>query len=116
MLSLDQIFKLIDAGYTKEDIQTFTTTTPEPAKPAEEAPADPAPSPKETSKPKAAEPQPEQTAQAQPAAQDQILQALERLTNSIMQHNTNSTVIQPAEHSIDDALAEIIAPKANKGR
>lgn len=101
MLTLDQTLALIGAGYTKDEIAAFET----PAEPA--APAKPA----EPEEP--AEPAPQEPAPAAPAAQggqDQILQALERLTNSIMQHNVNGTVQQPPERTVEDALAEIIAP------
>lgn len=104
MLTLDQRLALIGAGYTKDDIAAFETPA-EPAEPAEPAaPAEPA---------EPAEPAQQEPAPAAPAAQggqDQILQALERLTNSIMQHNVNGTVQQPPERTVDDMLAEIIAP------
>jgi len=107
MLTLDQTLALISAGYTKDEIAAFETPA-EPAEPA--APAEP----EEPAAPAPQEPAPAaSTAPAAPAAQggqDQILQALERLTNSIMQHNVNGTVQQPPERTIEDALAEIIAP------
>ena len=98
------IIALVNAGYTKAEIDAMEATE------APEAPADPAP---------AADPQPAEAPAAQPAEapaaqpqHDQILQALERLTNSIMQHNLNQTVAQPAERTVQDALAAIIAPPA----
>lgn len=95
------IIALVNAGYTKTEIEAMEQPA-DPAPEAPEAPADPAP---------AADPQPAEAPAAQPQ-QDQILQALERLTNSIMQHNLNQTVTQPAEHTVQDALAAIIAPPA----
>lgn len=98
------IIALVNAGYTKTEIEAMEQPA-DPASEAPEAPADPAdPAP-------AADPQPADAPAAQPQ-QDQILQALERLTNSIMQHNLNQTVTQPAEHTVQDALAAIIAPPA----
>lgn len=106
-MKLDQILKLIDAGYTKADIQAM-----EEFPPADEMPADPAPeTPEEV--PVTAQPAPETPAQL---PQDAILQALNKLTDSIMQHNINQTVTQPVEHSIDDALAAIIAPPKPKDK
>ena len=95
------IIALVNAGYTKAEIDAMEAPA-DPATEAPEAPADPAP---------AADPQPAEAPAAQPQ-QDQILQALERLTNSIMQHNLNQTVAQPAERTVQDALAAIIAPPA----
>ena len=103
------IIALVNAGYTKAEIDAMEAPA-DPATEAPEAPADPAP---------AADPQPAEAPAAQPAEapaaqpqHDQILQALERLTNSIMQHNLNQTVAQPAERTVQDALAAIIAPPA----
>lgn len=96
------IIALVNAGYTKAEIDAME----QPADPAPEAPEAPAADPEP-----AADPQPAEAPAAQPQ-QDQILQALERLTNSIMQHNINQTVTQPAEHTVQDALAAIIAPPA----
>ena len=101
-MKLDDILKLIDAGYTKADIDAMTAPaqTAEPAQAAE---------PEKTAEPEA----PAQTAepaQNQTAGQDQILEALNRLTNTIIKSNINSTVIQPAERTPEDALAEIISP------
>ena len=95
------IIALVNAGYTKAEIDAMEAPA-DPATEAPEAPADPAP---------AADPQPAEAPAAQPQ-HDQILQALERLTNSIMQHNLNQTVAQPAERTVQDALAAIIAPPA----
>lgn len=102
MLTLDQTLALINAGYTKEEIEAF--------KAPDEQPAEPATDTSEETAPKAPEAQPSQAEPAPAQNQDAILQALERLTNSIMQHNTNGTVIQPAARTPEDALAEIIAP------
>lgn len=105
-MKVDDILKLINAGYSKADIDAMT--------------AEPAAEPETTETPaKAAEPEttPAQTAepaQNQTAGQDQILEALNRLTNTIINRNINSTVIQPAERTPEDALAEIISPPKPK--
>ena len=110
-MKVDEILKLINAGYTKADIDAMTaepTAEPEPAQAAEpETPA------------QAAEPEtaPAQTAEpAQAFGQDQILDALNRLTNTIIKSNINATVTQPAERTPEDALAEIISPPKPKAR
>lgn len=101
-MKLDERLALINAGYTKEEIAAFET---------EETPTTPA-APEQTPEPEQKPAAPEQTPTA--PAQDQILEALNRLTNTIIQHNTNNTVIQPAERSPEDALAEVIAPPNRK--
>lgn len=107
-MKLDERLALINAGYTKEEIAAFEAeAAPAPAP----APAAPEQTPQPDPEQKPAAPQPAPTA---PAAQDQILEALNRLTNTIIQHNTNNTVIQPAERTPEDALAEVIAPPNRK--
>ena len=107
-MKTDTILKLIDAGYTKAEIQAMEDFPAEPQeadehdKPADE-PDQPAPAAS------AAEEQP-----AQPAGYDAVLEALNKLTNSIIKSNINATVVQPAEHTLDDALASIIAPPMKK--
>lgn len=105
-MKLDERLALINAGYTKEEIAAFET---------EETPAAPA-APEQTPEPEQTPAAPEQTPAVPeaPAAQDQILEALNRLTNTIIQHNTNNTVIQPAKRTPEDALAEVIAPPNRK--
>lgn len=103
-MKLDERLALINAGYTKEEIAAFETEeTPAPTPAPEQTPEDkPAPEPEQ-------KPAPEQTPAPAPA-QDTILEALNRLTNTIIKQNINGTVIQPAERSPEDALAEVIAP------
>lgn len=105
-MKLDERLALINAGYTKEEIAAFETEeTPAPAPaptPAPEQKQEDKPAPKPEQKPA-----PEQTPTP---AQDPILEALNRLTNTIIKQNINGTVIQPAERSPEDALAEVIAP------
>lgn len=111
-MKVDEILKLIDAGYTKEDIDAMN--------------AEPAAEPAQTAE---LEETPEQTAEPEKAlaeelllpkppasVNDQILEALDRLTNTLIKSNINSTVIQPAERTPEDALAEIISPPKPKAR
>lgn len=108
-MKVDEILKLIDAGYTKADIDAMTAEPAHTAEPETE-PAEPDVEPEKAPAP-AAEP-----AQPQPAGQDQILEALNRLTNTIIKSNINNTVIQPAERTPEDALAEIISPPKPNAR
>ena len=104
-MNTQTVLKLIDAGYTKTEIQAMDDF------PAEPQEADPPAA--ESDQPAAAAPAAEEPA-VQPAGYDAVLEALNKLTNSIIKSNINTTVVQPAEHTLDDALAAIIAPPMNK--
>ena len=101
-MELDQIFKLIEAGYTKEDIQKLEAPAadPEPDKEPEEPEAKEAPAAKE-------EPAP---VPAAASGNDQVLQALNRLTDAIMKKNLNVTTAETTQQDPKDILAKVIAP------
>ena len=101
-MELDQIFKLIDAGYTKEDIQKLEAPAadPEPEKEPESPEAKEAPAAKE-------EPAP---VPAAASGNDQVLQALNRLTEAIMKKNLNVTTAETTQQDPKDILAKVIAP------
>ena len=100
-MELDRIFKLIDAGYTKEDIEKMEAPA---ADPEPEEKKDPEPEAKKEEKP-AADPAPAQT------GNDQILAALNNLTNAIMKKNLNVTTAESASpQTTQDILAKVIAP------
>ena len=112
-MKVDEILKLIDAGYTKADIDAMTASEAAPAQTAEPAPAaEPEKAPAQTAEPEQNAAQ--DPAQNQTTGQDKILEALNRLTNTIIKSNINSTVIQPVERTPEDALAEIISPAKPK--
>lgn len=100
-MKTETILKLIDAGYTKDEIQAMDDFPAEPE--AADQPAD------EPDQPAATAPAAEEPA-VQPAGYDAVLEALNKLTNSIIKSNINTTVVQPPERTVEDALAEIIAP------
>ena len=85
-MKLEDIIKLIDAGYTKEDIQAMNAPDPEP----ELAPA-PAPDP-------APAPAPDENMSA-------MLQELKDLKKAVYAMNIMNTDV-PAPKSVDDILAE----------
>ena len=101
-MELDQIFKLIEAGYTKEDIQKLEAPAadPEPEKEPEAPEAKEAPAAKE-------EPAPVPAAASN---NDQVLQALNRLTEAIMKKNLNVTTAETTQQDPKDILAKVIAP------
>lgn len=101
-MELDKIFKLIEAGYTKEDIQKLEAPAadPEPEKEPEAPEAKEAPAAKE-------EPAP---VPAAASGNDQVLQALNRLTEAIMKKNLNVTTAETTQQDPKDILAKVIAP------
>ena len=102
-MELEKIFKLIDAGYTKEEIQAFESqpaADPEPEKETEAPEAKEAPAAKE-------EPAP---ATAAASNNDKVLQALNRLTDAIMKKNLNVTTAETTQQDPKDILAKVIAP------
>jgi len=120
-MKLDEIMKLIDAGYTKADIDALTAAAQSADQPAEQAQQDQQASDQQASDQTAEQTQqPDQPAvktqtaalpTLQPATtNDQILDALNKLTETIVRSNINQTVIQPAQRTPEQALAEIIAP------
>lgn len=106
-MELENIIKLLDAGYTKDEINALMNPAAPAEEPAEEPaePAeDPAPEPAQAADPAPA-PAP------QPAGNDQILEALNKLTNAIITKNLNATTAETAkEQTTTDILAKIIAP------
>lgn len=108
-MKLDEIMKLIDAGYTKADIDALTSADDSADDSAEqEQHAD-----QQAQQDQQSSDQPAAQAQQQPAA-DPILEALNKLTDTIIKSNINHTVTQPAQRTPEQALAEIIAPPKPK--
>lgn len=110
-MKLNDVLKLIDAGYTKEEIQAMEQPAADPAPNEQTAPAQPE-DPPHYDDPAADPGQSVPTAQTPP--QDPVLEALNRLTNMMIDRNINQTVIQPQTRTTEDALAEIIAPPKPK--
>ena len=100
-MELEQIITLLNAGYTKGEIERLSSPTavndPEPAD------ADPEPIP--------ADPEPAPAPAPVPAQNDQILEALNKLTNAIMTKNLNVTTAESSKtQTTQDILAKVIAP------
>lgn len=104
-MELEKVFKLLDAGFTKEDILKFDSVNAELAKPVEkvaDVPVTAAPEPKaeEPSKP------------VEDKNYVDIMNGLRELTNAIYLSNIhNSNVGQQKAETSDDILASIINPK-----
>ena len=122
-MTVDQIMKLLDAGYTKEEIAALTSN-PEPAPEVKPEP-EPAPEVKPEPEP-APEVKPEPSPEVKPEpAEDQTgvrLDALEKsiasLIKTIQVSNVNNKNIQtlPTDSTkiVDDAMASIIRPTIKK--
>lgn len=103
-MKVNEIIKLLDAGYSKEEIEAFEKTE----EPEEAAPEDIQEEEPEEKKEESA------ANQVQDPVQDQIAKltaAMERMSGMIISQNINRTVTEGAsERSIDDMLAEVINP------
>jgi hypothetical protein len=109
-MNYEEIMMLVRAGYTKDEISAMQT-------PADPAPADPAPADPTLADPTPEDPAPADPAPADPApapaGNDQILAALNQLTQAVITNNINRQAFDPApQRTAEDALAEIIAPPA----
>ena len=100
-MTFEQLMKLLDAGFTKQEIMALNGA-PEPA-PQPEPEPEPAPDP---------QPEPEPQPEPAPAPQNDqaaILAKLEELNQTIIRSNINNSR-QPETKSVDDILATIIRP------
>ena len=101
-MNIEQIIKLIDAGYTKEDIEKMN----QPA-------ADPAPEAKqpEQAQPEQAKPEPAQPEEKKPESEPvnaQMLKELQDLKKAVFAMNIMQSS-QPAQpESVDDILAKAL--------
>lgn len=115
MNTLDSIIKLIDAGYTKSEIDTLINS-PSVKSSAEEQPA---PTPEPEPAPSAADPAPapEPANEEKPTStQDAILDYLKQMNANLIKANLNTEYARPAERKPEDILAEIIAPPNAKNK
>ena len=109
-MNFDQVMALVNAGFTKEDIQAMQGGQPEPAQPEPTQP-DPTPAQKPAETPAA----------SSQAGGDDAYSRLEAKLNQLIglqtQANINANVgsAQPAR-SATDILAGVIAPPRREGR
>lgn len=124
MAALNEIMKLVEAGFTKDEILAMTA---EPEKTPAPAPADPepekepaAPEKQEQAELKKVEPEKESTAQAPaaPAAKpeqksqlDILIEKVQELSNQVITNNINTQSMDPSKRRTDeDILAAVINP------
>lgn len=96
-MNVEQIIKMIDAGYTKEEIEKMTQPEPEPE-------PKPQPEPKTEQEPKQ-EPEPK----PQPkTAEDPVLKELQDLKKAVYAMNIMQSSQPPKSESVDDILAKAL--------
>lgn len=111
-MNLDQIIKLIDAGYSKEEIAGLMTNN-EPAKDEPKADEPKANEPK-ANEPKANEPKKDPASEPQKeSAIDTAIAKLERLSENMAKVAIMNSQ-QPPKEDINDYLARIIDPTYKK--
>ncbi len=89
-MKVNEVIKLLDAGYTREEIQAMEVEKPEETKPEETKP--------EETKPEEVKPE---------EKPDPVLAELQKLTKAVYAMNVMSSE-QPKQKSADDALAELM--------
>ena len=116
-MTVTEIMKLLDAGYTKEEISALEAPAPEPKAKPEPAPAPdaepkakPEPAPAPDAEPKA-KPEPAPAPDAEPTLAD-VLKQMARLTATIQANALAQTQIngQPKQPTAEDMIAQIIRP------
>lgn len=98
-MNVEQIIKLIDAGYTKEDIEKMN----QPA-------ADSAPAPEEK-QPEPAQPEPAQPEEKKPESEpvnNEMLQELRDLKKAVFAMNIMNSSQPGQPESVDDILAKAL--------
>ena len=96
-MNVEQIIKMIDAGYTKEEIEKMTQPEPEP-EPKQEPNPEPNPDPN---------PEPKPEAKPEPAV-DPVLKELQDLKKAVYAMNIMQNVNPPKSESVDDILAKAL--------
>ena len=116
MAALNEIMKLVDAGFTKDEIMAMTAE-PEQT-PAEQTPEEP----EHTPAPAPAPAEPEQTPAPAPAEPEQksqfdiLLGKIQELSNQVITNNINTQSMDGSQRRTDeDILAAVInPPRADK--
>ena len=97
-MNVEQIIKLLDAGYTKEDIEKMNQPAAEP-EPQEEKQPEPEPAPEAKQEEKKTESEP---------VNNQMLKELQDLKKAVYAMNIMNSS-QPGQHeSVDDILAKAL--------
>lgn len=109
----EEILKLIDAGYTKEEIQAMTQPeepTPEDVKPEEPTPEEPQPEEKPAEQKELAE-----VRQELKSTQQQLADLVKQMQrNNLATASVNILPENDLDKKTDEAMAELIRPKIER--
>ena len=115
-MTVNEIMRLLDAGYTKEEIAALTSD-PEPVPEVKPDPVPPAPEPEVKTDPEPA-PEPEPAADQTGARLDALEKSIASLIKTIQVSNVNNknipTLPTDSTKIVDDAMASIIRPTIKK--
>ena len=99
-MNVEQIIKLLDAGYTKEDIEKMNQPAEQKKDPEPEQKKDPEPETKPAEKPEEKKPESE-------PVNNQMLKELQDLKKAVFAMNIMQSS-QPEQKSVDDILANAL--------
>ena len=116
-MTVNEIMRLLDAGYTKEEIAALTSDPEPEQKPEPEEKPEPEQKPEPEEKPEP-EPKPEPAEDQTGTRLDALEKSIASLIKTIQVSNVNNKSIPtlPADSTkiVDDAMASIIRPTMNK--
>ena len=98
-MNVEQIIKLLDAGYTKEDIEKMNQPAQDPAPAPEEKQPEPAPAP---------EAKPEEKKTESEPVNNQMLKELQDLKKAVYAMNIMNSSQPGQPESVDDILAKAL--------
>lgn len=108
---LEQVMKLVNAGFTAEQIMNLVALDGTARQPTQEAPAaDPQPEPAP-----APDPEPAPAPEPKPAAPDPVLAAIEKLTGTMTRFMSRSTGTETLEDDNPEKVADNILRAALMG-
>lgn len=108
---LEQVMKLVNAGFTAEQIMNLVALDGTARQPTQEAPAaDPQPEPAS-----APDPEPAPAPEPKPAAPDPVLAAIEKLTGTMTRFMSRSTGTETLEDDNPEQVADNILRAALMG-
>ena len=106
-MNVEQIIKLIDAGYTKEDIEKMNQPAADPAKPEANPEANPEAKPETKPETKPAEKPKEKKPESEPV-NAQMLKELQDLKKAVFAMNIMQSSQPDKTDSVDDILAKAL--------
>lgn len=113
-MNFDEVIKLLDNGFTKEEIMLLNSGSKVEPEPKPEPEPEPEPKPEPEPEPK---PKPEPPADPYAARYDELLAAVEKLTGAVQAVNIKrSENKEESALTPEQILAEVLTPKAKGGK